>query len=102
MGYGAASPYADAIAFSPGEPLLGSPPRLVFAAHEPGIASTVEHLEDRRVVHLALVGLRPRRHRGDLHMTDHRMVARKPRHQVAALDLDMIEIELHAHIGPVD
>src|SRR5258708_2606317 len=35
-------------------------------------------------------------------MADDRVMARKPGHQVAALDLDVIEIELHANIGPAD
>src|SRR5215470_11528366 len=103
-GYGTvpASPSDDAVALRPAEPVLGAPPRLVFTTHESRIIATIKHIEDRRIVHLAFVGLRPRRHRCDLDMTDDRMIARKPRHQVAALDLGMIEIELHAHIGPAD
>src|SRR5260370_4422250 len=64
--------------------------------------AAIEHLEDRRIVHLAFVGLRAGRHCRDLDMSDDLLMTRKPRYQVAALDLDVIEIELHAHVGPAD
>ena len=64
--------------------------------------AAVEHGEDGRKVHLAFVGLRPRRHRGDLDVADDRMMPFEPPCQVAQLDLHMIEIKLHAHIVTAD
>ena len=58
----------------------------------------VEHGEDRRIVHLALVGFGPRRHRRDLDMADDREVALETLDEVAAFDLRVIEVELYPDI----
>src|ERR1700674_3349817 len=87
---------------APAKPLLGAPPRPVFAADIARIGGAVQHVEDGGIIDLALVGLRPRRHRRDLDMTDDGAMALEARHQVAAFDLDMVEVELHADIRPPD
>src|SRR5579883_53902 len=62
---------AEAVALAPAEAVLGARARLVLAADPARIAEPIERVEHRRVAHLALVRLRARRHRGDLHMADH-------------------------------
>src|SRR5258708_5496145 len=87
-------------AAAPAEPLRGAAPGPVFAADIARIGGAVQHGEDGGIIDLALVGLRPRWHRRDLDMTDDRVMALESCHQVAALDLDMIEVELHPDIQP--
>ena len=44
----------------------------------------------------------PGRDRGDLHMADDRKVLLEPAYEIAADDLRVIEIELHAQVFPLD
>src|SRR5215813_9862412 len=86
----------------PSEPGRGTPSRPVLSRHKPPIADPVEHREDRRIVHLALIGLVPRGHRRHLDMPDIREGGLEPVAEVAAHNLGVIKIELYAHVGPVD
>jgi hypothetical protein len=62
----------------------------------------IECREDLRKVHLALIGLAARRHRRDLHVANERKKLFESPDEIAADDLGMIEIELDAHICPID
>src|ERR1700704_4808078 len=87
---------------SPAQAVLGAPTRLVLAADPALVAEPVERIEDRRIVDLALIRLGTRRHGRDLHVPGQRQEFLETLQEVAADDLDVIEIELDAHIRPVD
>src|SRR5260221_4129447 len=93
---------ADAVFAAPGEPVLGARPGPVFAGRPARPAEPVERLEHTRIVDLALVRLGARRHRGDLHVADQRLVRLEAPDEIAADDLHMIKIELDLHIRPPD
>src|SRR6516164_5147828 len=86
----------------PGEAVLGSRPRPVLATDPSAVTQAIEHREDCRVAHLPVVGLAARGDARDLHMPDNGEIFLKPPNQIAAHDLGMIEVELHAHIRPPD
>src|SRR5262249_62138288 len=62
------------------------------------IPQPVYGLEHGRVVDLALVRFVPRWHRGALQMSDQGKKFLQPVDQIAAYDLHMVEIELHADV----
>src|SRR5215472_3009409 len=64
--------FAQAVRLPPPQPILGAAAWAVFAGDPAAVADPVERRVDRRIIDLALVGFLAARHRGDLHMTDHR------------------------------
>src|SRR5439155_5772541 len=95
------APRRDPIRTRPAQAVLGTRARSVFAADPFAVADAIERREDLRIVHLAFVGLAARGNTGDLHMPDNRKVLLEPSDEIAADDLDVIEIELNAHIRPL-
>src|SRR6476620_252388 len=91
----------DPIVAGPTEPGFGRAARPVFASDPAAVTDAVERREYRGIVHLAFVRFVPRRHRRDLHMTDDGKMLLKPRDQIAAHDLGMIEVELDANVRPL-
>src|SRR5262249_55773299 len=91
----------DSINPRPAQALFGSCARAVFAPDPFAVAETIERGEDLGIVHLALVGLAPRRHRRDLHMADERQMFLEPPNEIAADDLGVIEVELDAYVRPL-
>src|SRR5688572_2470220 len=83
----------DAERFSPGEAFVGAGARLVFAARPARVAELFQRREDRAIGYLALVGLGPARHRGDLHMADAGQMPFEPLRHVALADADMVDVE---------
>src|SRR5215472_18112371 len=85
----------------PAQAVFGSRARAVLAADPFAVAEAVERREDFGIVHLALVGLAPRRHGRDLHMADERQVFFESPDEIAADDLGVVEVELDAHVRPL-
>src|SRR5262249_20400331 len=94
--------FAQAVGLPPPQPVLGAAARLVFATDPAGIADPVERRVDRRIIDLALVGFLAARHRGDLHVTDHREKLFDAGDEIALGDLHVIAVELQAHVFPPD
>ena len=69
---------------------------------KPAIAEPIHRREYCRIIDLALVGLAAGRHRRDLGMPDDRQIFLEAPDQIAADDLDVVEIELHAHVRRAD
>src|SRR5436190_874163 len=66
------------------------------------ITKPIKHREYGRIVDLALVGLVPGGHRGNLDMADTRKGGLEPVAEIATYNLGVIKIELNAHVGPPD
>src|ERR1700675_3539272 len=92
----------DAVRLRPAEAVLGAGARLIFAADEARITELVHRREHGRIIDLALVGLAARRHRGDLGVADRRQIFLEALEEIAADDLDVIEIELDAQVRRAD
>src|SRR5262249_16974756 len=60
----------DSVSVRPAQAVFGPCARAVFATDPFAVAEAIERREDFGIVHLALVGLAPRRHGRDLHMAD--------------------------------
>src|SRR2546425_13294607 len=96
------SAWQNTIGPCPGEPVLGLGARPVFGADPAPIAETVEHGENRRIIHFAVVGLVARWHRGDLHMADKGQMPFESPDEIARDDLGVVEIELDTQVGAFD
>src|SRR6516225_4929800 len=68
-------------------------PRLIFATDKARIAEPVHRREYRGIIQFAFVGLRRRRYRGNLRVTDQRKKFLETLDEIAADDLDVIKIE---------
>src|SRR3974390_83204 len=84
----------------PAQAVLGSRARPVFAADPFIVTEAIECREDCRIVHPAFIGLPAQGNTCDLHMTDQAKMLLQPPDEIAAHDLDMIEVELDTHIRP--
>src|SRR6185437_494310 len=90
----------QAIGCKPAEAVLGAAARPVLGPNPAAIAKLIHRPEYGRIVHFTLVRLVARGHRAALQVADHREVVLEPVQQVTAHDLHVIEIELHAQVGP--
>src|ERR1035441_9090333 len=87
-----------AIGLGPAQAILGTTAWPVFGADPTPVAEPVHRLEYIAVIDLALVRLVAGGNRGALQMADHRQVLLQAMEQIAADNLHMVEIELHAQV----
>src|SRR5271156_2353959 len=82
----------NSVRLRPAKPIFSARLRFVFAADPALVAELVDRLERNREIHLAGIGLVARRHGRDLHMADQRQIFFETLEQIAAGDLQMIEV----------
>src|SRR5262245_29185037 len=90
----------QAVFASPAEAILRPAARTILGADPAAITQPVHGLKDGGIIDFTLIRLMPRRHRRTLQMSDHGVEFFETADQIAANDLNVIKIELHADVRP--